>query len=479
MAPYPRRMEVFLVLVLFCAAGVFAILWGIERSAKQRLEHALALTDHNARQALGARDSHISQMQSGAASADAGSRKSAETLSRAAAELRERQAWGEALEKEVAALRKSLATVESSERRVTTLLNGTREDAARVSARAAEDLRKAADGLRAAREYSEGLEREKREIESRVKESQRALTGGEKAARTEVTRAAAHVVAIATRYIEDTLKWCVSRITPNNLETTRAKFEKVLAFCAKHDFALDETDAKAADAEIVAAFKDAVRKDLARQEQARIKEQMREEQRLDRDLKTAQDQAKREEAIIQDALTKALKKNDDEHSAEVQGLQAQLLALQEKKRALSMAQQTRAGHIYVISNIGSFGHETFKVGMTRRLEPQDRVDELGDASVPFPFDVHMMISCVDAPKLENTLHRELHHRRANKVNLRKEFFRATIDEIVAIVEKAHGKVDYVAAPEALQFNETRAIEERGSFDPHYAAPDIEEQITEV
>src|SRR5690606_27789669 len=86
------------------------------------------------------------------------------------------------------------------------------------------------------------------------------------------------------------------------------------------------------------------------------------------------------------------------------------------ERALSMAQQTRRGHVYVISNEGSFGRHVYKIGMTRRLEPMDRVRELGDASVPFPFDVHAMIFCDDAPALENALHKRLHERRRNLVN---------------------------------------------------------------
>ena len=109
----------------------------------------------------------------------------------------------------------------------------------------------------------------------------------------------------------------------------------------------------------------------------------------------------------------------------------------------------------MISNIGSFGEAVFKVGMTRRLEPLDRIKELGDASVPFPFDVHMMISCDDAPRLENTLHRALHARRINRVNLRKEFFRVSIDEIRQIVEKHHGEVAYQATPEALEYFESQ------------------------
>lgn len=98
-----------------------------------------------------------------------------------------------------------------------------------------------------------------------------------------------------------------------------------------------------------------------------------------------------------------------------------------------MAQQTKAGNVYVISNLGSFGDRVSKIGMTRRLEPMDRVKELGDASVPFPFDVHMMIACDDVPKLETALHREFHKRRINRVNLRKEFFRVGLEEIQKLV----------------------------------------------
>jgi hypothetical protein len=110
--------------------------------------------------------------------------------------------------------------------------------------------------------------------------------------------------------------------------------------------------------------------------------------------------------------------------------------------------------VYVISNIGSFGQDVFKVGMTRRLEPLDRVRELGDASVPFPFDVHMMISCEDAPKLENALHHEFFFLRLNRTNPRKEFFKIDIESIRRVVEREHGKVDYVADAEALQFRQS-------------------------
>jgi len=123
---------------------------------------------------------------------------------------------------------------------------------------------------------------------------------------------------------------------------------------------------------------------------------------------------------------------------------------------------TKSGHVYVLSNIGSFGEGIFKIGMTRRLEPADRVRELGDASVPFPFDVHMMISSDDAPTLENALHRALHRLRLNKIKPRKEFFRTDLDAIRQIVEQDHGEVDYVADAEALEYRQSFEMSEDDS-----------------
>ena len=215
-------------------------------------------------------------------------------------------------------------------------------------------------------------------------------------------------------------------------------------------------------------FEQAVRDEFQRQEQARIKAQIREEEKLARELEKQKRDAEhdkadkeRERTTIQEALDKALRASKDEHSAEVEYWKSKLIETEEKlkeaeekERAISQAQLTKSGYVYVLSNIGSFGEGVFKVGMTRRLEPMDRVRELGDASVPFPFDVHMMISCDNAPTLENALHKELHELRINKVNFRKEYFRVDLEAIRKIVESNHGEVDYVAEPAALQYRES-------------------------
>lgn len=161
-----------------------------------------------------------------------------------------------------------------------------------------------------------------------------------------------------------------------------------------------------------------------------------------------------EEKLLERLLAEARSKATAESSAQIEELERRLAEAKEKERALSMAQQTKAGNVYVISNIGSFGENIFKIGMTRRLDPLDRVKELGDASVPFPFDVHMMVACDNAPSMENELHKRFNNHRLNKVNFRKEFFAVSIEDIRRAVEDLHGEVEYVAEPEALQYRES-------------------------
>ena len=136
-----------------------------------------------------------------------------------------------------------------------------------------------------------------------------------------------------------------------------------------------------------------------------------------------------------------------------------------KRRSLDIkvsytAQQTKRGHVYIISNIGSFGENVFKIGLTRRLEPIDRVKELGDASVPFQFDLHAMIFSEDAPTLELALHNAFDDRKVNMINYRKEFFNVTIDEIERKLKEIDISAELIRLPEAMEYRETMAILER-------------------
>lgn len=259
---------------------------------------------------------------------------------------------------------------------------------------------------------------------------------------------------LAQRYLDENVAWLAAKLTPNNFATSKQRLLKVVEACRAIGFAIPEEKETSLVEDLRKGYEDAVRREFARQEQARIKAQIREEERLAREAQKRIDDAERERAAIAAALQAALKATKDEHAAEVESLRAKLKEAEEKaQRAISQAQLTKAGHVYVLSNIGAFGGGVYKIGMTRRLEPLDRVRELGDASVPFPFDVHMMISCNDAPALENALHREFHKQRMNKVNFRKEYFRVDLQAILDVVASQHGQVDYILEPEASEYRE--------------------------
>jgi len=265
---------------------------------------------------------------------------------------------------------------------------------------------------------------------------------------------------LGNKYLEDHVSWIGKQLTANNFGSCKQKLLNMIADCRGIGFDVQEEKEQALIEDLKKDFEKTVRDEFNRQEQARIKAQIREEEKLAREIEKQIQESEREQAAIKAALEKALIEAKEEHTAEVDRLEAKLKEAEEKlERAKSRAQLTKAGNVYVLSNIGSFGEGVFKIGMTRRLEPMDRVKELGDASVPFPFDVHMMISCDDAPTLENAIHRELHKQRLNKVNFRKEYFHADIESIRKIVESNHGEVSYVAKPEALQYYESINIKD--------------------
>jgi hypothetical protein len=172
------------------------------------------------------------------------------------------------------------------------------------------------------------------------------------------------------------------------------------------------------------------------------------------------------EKQYQKALDEALKEIETAKSEEVTQLNDKILTLekqlkeaQEKGRAISLAQVTKSGYVYVISNIGSFGEDIYKIGMTRRLEPLDRIREFG-VSVPFDFDVHALIHSENAPELENRLHKRFNEKSMNLVNSRKEFYNVTLQEIETAVKELHGSIEFTKMAEAKQYRETLAFRER-------------------
>ncbi len=220
--------------------------------------------------------------------------------------------------------------------------------------------------------------------------------------------------------------------------------------------------------ELILEYEYQSKRQQEKEEMRAIQEELREEEKAKREFEQAQREAEKEEATYQKALDKARKEYEastgekhDKLQAQIEKLEQELKEAQEKKeRALSMAQQTKRGHVYVISNIGSFGENVYKIGMTRRLEPVDRVKELGDASVPFQFDIHAMIYSDEAPTLENELHKAFTNKKVNMLNYRKEFFNVTLDEIENKVKEIGLDAEFSRLPEAMEYRETLAILEK-------------------
>ena len=211
--------------------------------------------------------------------------------------------------------------------------------------------------------------------------------------------------------------------------------------------------------ELYLAYEYQVKKEEEKEEQRRLKEQMKEEKRVQMEIEREKKKLEKDEQHFNNAIKqyeKQLETASEELKAEIEiklsEINEKLAHIEKEKQVVDYREQNaKAGYVYIISNIGSFGEDVFKIGMTRRLEPLDRVNELGNASVPFNFDVHAMIFSEDAPKLENALHRAFESAQVNKVNPRKEFFNITLEEIAKVVKENHNKT--------VEFTKLAAAEE--------------------
>lgn len=220
--------------------------------------------------------------------------------------------------------------------------------------------------------------------------------------------------------------------------------------------------------ELQLAYEYQVKKQEEKEEQRRIKEALREQARVQKELEEQRKNSLKDLKHFDTALQKikaqlqapslsteereALMEKEQQLTTKVESINQQLEDIDYRQT------NQRAGYVYIISNIGAFGENVYKIGMTRRLEPHDRVHELGGASVPFRFDVHAMIFTEDAPALENALHKAFDSRRVNLVNARREFFRVTLNEIEEVVKNNFDKtVSFERSPLAPEFRETQRL----------------------
>lgn len=198
--------------------------------------------------------------------------------------------------------------------------------------------------------------------------------------------------------------------------------------------------------------------------QKELRAQEREEAKIQKEIEEERKRLQKEQTHYQNALKTIF--SQIEKNGETEELIEKKKELEEQINDIVVAIENvdyreanrKAGYVYIISNIGAFGENVYKIGMTRRLDPQERVDELGDASVPFNFDIHAMIFTEDAPGLETALHNAFESKKLNKINHRREFFAVSLDEIKAEVRKNFDKtVEWIDIPEAEQYRQSLLI----------------------
>lgn len=262
----------------------------------------------------------------------------------------------------------------------------------------------------------------------------------------------------------------IDKVKFNNFDVFKRKIEKSYADLNKMNEAMqikiNQSYLKSKIKELHLCYEYAVKKQEEKEEQKRIREQLREEAKLQKEIEEARKTIEKEKAHY----TKALKALESQLSFASESEKAELLSKQEDillhlgeiEKSIEdidyREANKRAGYVYIISNIGSFGEDVYKIGMTRRLDPTERIDELGDASVPFNFDIHAMIFSDDAPSLENALHKAFENKKLNMINYRREFFHVTLDEIEEVVKKNFDKtVEFTKTAIAEQYRESLAI----------------------
>ncbi len=230
---------------------------------------------------------------------------------------------------------------------------------------------------------------------------------------------------------------------------------------------------KLKEEEVRLAYEFQLAKEQEKEEIREAREQQREAKKLAQEIAAARKKLEKEKKQYLAAYKEVVGRLEDATDEEKAALDEKKAELKGKLDDVDVAikdvdyreANQKAGYVYIISNIGSFGEGVYKIGMTRRLDPMERVRELGDASVPFNFDVHALIFSDDAPKLEAALHREFASRKINIVNQRREFFRVSLEEIEKVVKENYEKtVEFDVVPDAMQFRTSEELRKKGIYE---------------
>ena len=267
----------------------------------------------------------------------------------------------------------------------------------------------------------------------------------------------------------------IARVTYSNIEQSekriKASCENISKLGRVMQISISSEYQKAKLSELYLAFEYQQAKQREKEEQKELRAQMREEAKLRKEIEDARKKVEKEQKHYQNALKTVLGQlasaSDEERAAleeKKKELEDQLGEIAKNIKDIDYREaNAKAGYVYIISNIGSFGDNIYKIGMTRRLDPTERIDELGDASVPFDFDIHAMIFSDNAPALEAALHKAFEHKKLNMVNQRREFFAVTLDEIKEVVQKNYNNtVEFIELAPAQQYRESLKMKEKRS-----------------
>jgi len=263
------------------------------------------------------------------------------------------------------------------------------------------------------------------------------------------------MIKLVIRSFNNEADYCVDNVKFDNIESGEKRIRKSFEACNRlgrvMTVNLSEKYLNLKLDELRLAHEFQIKKQEEKEEAKRVREELREQQKLEQEIRAARDKIAKERKHFTAALKDLHARLERATSEEVRlpllskivEVEAGKASLDNEEKVIDYREQNaKAGYVYVISNVGAFGDGIYKIGMTRRLEPMERIDELGDASVPFWFDVHAMMFSENAPALEAKLHEKFAAGRLNKVNGRKEFFRADITEIESII-----RANYDAAVE--------------------------------
>ena len=261
------------------------------------------------------------------------------------------------------------------------------------------------------------------------------------------------MIKLVLRSFNNEADYCVDNVKFDNIELGEKRIRQSFEACNKLGRVMtvrlsDEYLNLKLD-ELRLAHEYQVKKQEEKEEAKRIREELREQQKLEQEIRAAREKIAKERkhftAALRDLNLRLEKCTSEEDRAplltKIAEMEAGKAALDNEEKVIDYREQNaKAGYVYIISNIGAFGEGVYKIGMTRRLDPMERIDELGDASVPFWFDVHALVFSENAPALEAKLHERFAAGRLNKVNGRKEFFRADISEIEAVIRANYDAV---------------------------------------